>query len=221
MAAILDYFDNISIDVAKRKYYNINKVNAVLEELRSQAVELVEEIERQRMELDGLRTKLSQIQIDGQQTQGMFEKMQNLYRETLAKAHERADGIMREAEADSAQLTQNARARTESAAKLLEESIQAIYAREEQNLRFLDSRLQQLKTVLNGQNPEESEYSEPEPKRVEEPAAETRRPDETPVSEQPDSEEGKGFRASSGQLEALEQKIRKLAEEISALENEI
>ena len=64
MADILDYFDHINIDVAKRKYYNVNKVNAVLEELRAKVVELVEENERQRLELDALRTERSQKQAE-------------------------------------------------------------------------------------------------------------------------------------------------------------
>ena len=55
MAEILDYFDRINIDVAKRKYYNVNKVNTVLEELRGLAEELVEENERQQRELVQLR----------------------------------------------------------------------------------------------------------------------------------------------------------------------
>ena len=60
MAEILDYFDRINIDVAKRKYYNVNKVNTVLEELRGLAEELVEENERQHRELVQLRAELEQ-----------------------------------------------------------------------------------------------------------------------------------------------------------------
>ena len=98
MAEILDYFDRINIDVAKRKYYNVNKVNSVLEELHSLAVELVDENERQRQELIQLREQLGQRTADGQQSRELLNSMQSLYRDTLAKAHSRADGIVQEAE---------------------------------------------------------------------------------------------------------------------------
>ena len=65
MAEILEYFDNIRIDVAKRKYYNVNKVNAVLEELRRLAVDLVEENELQRKELYQLRSELDKLKANG------------------------------------------------------------------------------------------------------------------------------------------------------------
>ena len=43
MDEILTYLDSIQIDVVKRKYYNANKVNAVFEEIRGLAENLVEE----------------------------------------------------------------------------------------------------------------------------------------------------------------------------------
>ena len=79
MAEILDYFDRINIDVAKRKYYNVNKVNSVLEELHSLAVELVDENERQRQELIQLREQLEQRTADGEQSRELLNSMQSLY----------------------------------------------------------------------------------------------------------------------------------------------
>ena len=43
MALDQNYFDAINIDVVKKKYYNANKVNAVLEDIRAQALRLEEE----------------------------------------------------------------------------------------------------------------------------------------------------------------------------------
>ena len=43
MALDQKYFDDINIDVVKKKYYNANKVNAVLEDIREQALRLEEE----------------------------------------------------------------------------------------------------------------------------------------------------------------------------------
>mgnify|MGYP000030783089 CR=1 FL=1 len=43
MALNQEYFDAISIDVVKKKYYNANKVNALLQDIREQAIHLEEE----------------------------------------------------------------------------------------------------------------------------------------------------------------------------------
>ena len=43
MALDKDYFDAIHIDVVKKKYYNANKVNAVLEDIAAQAQALAAE----------------------------------------------------------------------------------------------------------------------------------------------------------------------------------
>ena len=51
MALNQDFFDSIQIDVVKRKYYNANKVNAVFDEIRLQAQELITENESLRAAL--------------------------------------------------------------------------------------------------------------------------------------------------------------------------
>ena len=121
MAEILDYFDQINIDVAKRKYYNINKVNSVLEELRALAVDLVDENERQRHELMQLRSELGQKTANRMQSEELLTSMQSLYRETLSKAHSRADGIVQEAEAHCEKLQQDVTVQRENAEKQLKE----------------------------------------------------------------------------------------------------
>lgn len=45
MALDKEYFDAINIEVVKKKYYNANKVNAVFEDIRSQAEALIAENE--------------------------------------------------------------------------------------------------------------------------------------------------------------------------------
>ena len=137
MAEILEYFDNIRIDVAKRKYYNVNKVNAVLEELRRLAVDLVEENELQRKELYQLRSELDKLKANGQQSEEMLTAMQEIYRDTLSKAHERADTIIRDADERSEKLTREAEQKAELAVKQMESCIEEIRVREEQNISFL------------------------------------------------------------------------------------
>lgn len=212
MAGILEYFDNISIDVAKRKYYNVNKVNAVLEELRSQAVELVEENEKQRRELYQLRSELDQLKANGQQSQDMLTTMQEIYRETLAKAHERADSIIREADESSTKASQEAEQKAAFAAKQMEEVINAIRTREEQNIDFLETRLAQFLKVLNVEAAEQNNDEAP-------PLAEDKLKSDDTEPELQDYQNDEAEMGTDGHLKELELKIRKLAEEISALES--
>ena len=90
MALNQDFFDSIQIDVVKRKYYNANKVNAVFDEIRLQAQELITENE-------SLRAALSARDQEYENAKAKLLTMQEVYRETLEKAHERADAVVREA----------------------------------------------------------------------------------------------------------------------------
>ena len=129
MAEILDYFDRINIDVAKRKYYNVNKVNTVLEELRGLAEELVEENERQQRELVQLRAELEQKAADGDQSKELLGTMQQLYRDTLTKAHSRADGIVQEAEAHRDRVIHEAEAERAYAEQQVRECFRVLQSR--------------------------------------------------------------------------------------------
>ena len=215
MAEILEYFDNIRIDVAKRKYYNVNKVNAVLEELRRLAVDLVEENELQRKELYQLRSELDKLKANGQQSEEMLTALQEIYRDTLSKAHERADTIIRDADERSEKLTREAEQKAELAVKQMGSCIEAIRVREEQNISFLESQLRQFLTALDQKETEKAtpeEESGIEPDKALDPAMTDNMRDTSLLQEKtagiPDSRH----------LQELELKIRKLAEEVSALE---
>ena len=221
MAEILDYFDRINIDVAKRKYYNVNKVNTVLEELRGLAEELVEENERQRQELVQLRAELEQKAADGDQSRELLGTMQQLYRDTLTKAHSRADGIVQEAEAHRDRVMHEAEAERAYAEQQVRECFRVLQSREEENLRFLRGYLEQFSGRMQSADPTE------EAARPEEPAVEKALPDVSaqlyekpygmPVEAEDDEEElpPAGF----AQLKDLELQIQRLANEISALES--
>ena len=51
MAITTEYLDSISFDIAKQKYYNANKVNAKMEEIKAAVSELIAENELLRAEL--------------------------------------------------------------------------------------------------------------------------------------------------------------------------
>lgn len=58
---IKNNFDDINIDVVKKKYYNANKVNAVLEDIREQALRLEEENRNLREQLESLSSRKEEI----------------------------------------------------------------------------------------------------------------------------------------------------------------
>ena len=199
MADILDYLDAVHIDVVKRKYYNANKVNAVFEELRSMAGALLEENE-------SLREALAERDRQQQSSAEALNELQALYRETLGKAHERADAIVSEAEASSSEIRSKAEERAEQAARQLERCVSAIRTREEQNIEFLNTRMQAFLSRLNG--------------------AEERKPPEhkdSDLASYPGSNIGFPENAVSGKDDLpddLVSKINQLSQEIQALETE-
>lgn len=218
MADILDYFDHINIDVAKRKYYNVNKVNAVLEELRAKVVELVEENERQRLELDALRTERSQKQAENMQSRELLSEMQGLYRDTLAKAHERADGIIKDAETKSSVLMQETEEKKALAAEQVRACFSTLQSREEENIQFLNTRLKRLLNVLDGTEKSSSLPISMIENHLKEPVAESNA--KTVISDATEEEES-FYGSGREQLKDLELQIQRLAKEINALESGI
>ena len=220
MADILDYFDHINIDVAKRKYYNVNKVNAVLEELRAKVVELVEENERQRLELDALRTERSQKQAENMQSRELLSEMQGLYRDTLAKAHERADGIIKDAETKSSVLMQETEEKKALAAEQVRACFSTLQSREEENIQFLNTRLKRLLDVLDGTEKSSSLPISMIENHLKESVSESY--DKSVTSNATDEAEEDSFYGSGReQLKDLELQIQRLAKEINALESGI
>ncbi len=220
MADILDYFDHINIDVAKRKYYNVNKVNAVLEELRAKVVELVEENERQRLELDALRTERSQKQAENMQSRELLSEMQGLYRDTLAKAHERADGIIKDAETKSSVLMQETEEKKALAAEQVRACFSTLQSREEENIQFLNTRLKRILDVLDGTEKSSSLPISMIENHLKESVSESY--DKSVTSNATDEAEEESFYGSGReQLKDLELQIQRLAKEINALESGI
>lgn len=86
-----EYFDAISIELVKKKYYNANKVNAVFDEIREKVAELNEENASMRVQLDVLNGQKAEI---GEAVMSA----QQIYREIVDKANRRAEEIVAEAE---------------------------------------------------------------------------------------------------------------------------
>lgn len=91
MALDKDYFDAITIDVAKKKYYNINKVEAVLQDIRREAEAMNEENAR-------LRSELEQMKLEKSSVGDALIAARELARQITDDAKAKADKMVREAE---------------------------------------------------------------------------------------------------------------------------
>lgn len=99
MALDQAYFDAIHIDVVKKKYYNANKVEAVLEDIRRQAQELTAENARL-MQLSGQKNEIVDTLLSAKTiAQQILQEARAEADRILAEAREEADGILAEAEA--------------------------------------------------------------------------------------------------------------------------
>ena len=112
MALDQEYFDSIHIDVVKQKYYNANKVRAVLEDIRREAAALEAENARLRQELEELRDQKAQL------GEALFTARM-VCRDMLLQAHEEADGILGEARQQSRGLQQQSEGQMEYAAQIM------------------------------------------------------------------------------------------------------
>ena len=168
-----------------------------------------------------LRSELGQKTANRMQSEELLTSMQSLYRETLNKAHSRADGIVQEAEAQCEKLEQDSRAQRENAEKQLRECLRVLQSREEENLRFLRGYLDKITDAyghLAAETPELPTETLQTDERASAPF-----PEAVPVYPSAaggESEEGEE-KSSSGpsQLRDLELQIQRLAEEINALES--
>lgn len=185
MALNQDFFDSIQIDVVKRKYYNANKVNAVFDEIRLQAQELITENE-------SLRAALSARDQEYENAKAKLLTMQEVYRETLEKAHERADAVVREAKKKAERINTEAEEKNARAERLVKECFNKVRKMEEDKLSFLNSQMQSILQELGS--------GEDNP---------------LPVENKPEPAEPE----SADSVESLERKISLLAKEIRELEN--
>lgn len=95
MSVTMEFFEGISFDIAKQKYYNANKVDAALADIRAAAAELIAENESLRAQLDSV---------------GMSKERVG---ELMLGAQDKADDIVRRANAEAEEIIKNARLEAE------------------------------------------------------------------------------------------------------------
>lgn len=115
MAVTMEFFDGISFDIAKQKYYNANKVDAKMQEIRAAFAGLIEENNELRQQIDDIglsKAKVAELIMSAQErADDMIKDANAKAEEIIKKAKLDADGIVisREAEAGAGTmgLTQN------------------------------------------------------------------------------------------------------------------
>lgn len=121
MALNQAFFDAIDIEVVKKKYYNANKVNALLDDIRTQAFALAEENDSLREQLRILSEKKAEI---GEALMGA----QVLAKRIIEQANTRADEIVRDAEKRRDDILKDSSKAQEYAARSVEAVIEDLKA---------------------------------------------------------------------------------------------
>ena len=97
MSVTMEFFDGITFDIAKQKYYNANKVDARMEEIKAAFAELIEENNELRRQINdvGLSKERVAELIMGAQAKAdeMIKDANAKAEEIISKAKLDADGI--------------------------------------------------------------------------------------------------------------------------------
>ena len=91
MAVTMEFFDTIGFDIAKQKYYNANKVDARMEEIKAAFAELIEENNELRRQIDDVGLSKARVA------------------ELIMGAQEKADEMIKQAEAEAAEIIKKAK----------------------------------------------------------------------------------------------------------------
>ena len=123
MALDQAFFDAIRIEIVKKKYYNANKVEALLDDIRRQALAQTEENER-------LRAQLAQLAEQKEEIGETLLSAKSIAQQMLQEAKAQADAIVAAAEERARELRAEASEETESTVRRAE----AVYSRVREQL---------------------------------------------------------------------------------------
>ena len=151
MALDKEFFDSVNIDVVKKKYYNANKVNALLDEIRSRAGELSAENAALREQLGLLNRQKSDIG-------DTLMSAQALAKQIVEQANAKAEAIIREAELRGREIESAAAAQQEHAVRSVEACFDELKQEHLRSIELINARWQQF---LCGIMPEEQPEDQP------------------------------------------------------------
>jgi len=147
MALNKEYFDAIHIDVVKKKYYNANKVEALLADIRTQAEALVKENQQLREQVELFSGQKAEIG-------DAILSAKTIAQHMILQAREQADGIVAQAQKKSGEILAEAISQQEYAAKQMSECFERVKKLQQDSIEALNSEWQ---SFLCGLYPEDDE----------------------------------------------------------------
>lgn len=150
MALDKDYFDAIHIDVVKKKYYNANKVKALLEDIRTQAQALEEENHR-------LKTQLGEISQRKDEIGDTLLTAQAAARDIIGKAKSQAGRILADAQRQREEILSGAADQQEYAAACVERTFDKLKRQQLENIDTLNGLWQEFLCGLMSETPKLAE----------------------------------------------------------------
>ena len=156
MALDKAYFDAIHIDVVKKKYYNANKVNALLEDIRAQAEAL--EAENQ-----ALKAQLGELSQRRDEIGDTLLTAQAAARDIVGKAKAQAGRILADAQRQREEILSGATDQQEYAVACVERAFDKLKRQQQENIDTLNGLWQEFLCGLSTESPAPAEATEKQP----------------------------------------------------------
>ena len=153
MAITTEYLDSISFDIAKQKYYNANKVNALLEDIRTQAEAL--EAENQ-----ALKAQLGEFSQRRDEIGDTLLTAQAAARDIIGKAKVQAGRILADAQRQREEILSGATDQQEYAVACVERAFDKLKRQQQENIDTLNGLWQEFLCGLVAESPAPAEAPE-------------------------------------------------------------
>lgn len=164
MALDQEFFDSIQIDVVKKKYYNANKVNALLADICAQAQALEQENQ-------ALRTQVGTLSQRKDEIGDTLLTAQAAARDIVAKAKVQAGRILADAQRQREELLSGAADQQEYAVACVERTFDKLKRQQMENIEVLNGLWQEFLCGL-ATEPEEPTEEEPQEAQAAQPERE-------------------------------------------------
>ena len=154
MALDKAYFDAVHIDVVKKKYYNANKVNALLEDIRGQAEAL-------EAENGALKAQLGELIQRRDEIGDTLLTAQAAARDIIGKAKVQAGRILADAQRQREEILSGAADQQEYAVACVERAFDQLKRQQQENIDALNGLWQEFLCGLGTESPAEAPEKQP------------------------------------------------------------
>lgn len=163
MALDKEYFDAIDINVVRKKYYNANKVNSLLEDIRRQAETMEEENRR-------LKAQLTDMGLGRTEIGDTLLTAQAAARDIVGKAKIQAAKIVAEAQQQREDILSGVVDQQEYAADCVRKAFDKIVHQQLESIELLNGMWQEFLCGLITEGPESKSTGPEEPEKPASPA---------------------------------------------------